>query len=60
MENKVETSSYAKGKILLEIFHFAVVCFMLVIPWLLKSESDKLLSVYDSSLICPLLPEKLS
>lgn len=45
---------------LLEILLFAVICFMLVIPWLLKRENGKLLSVYDSFLMCPFVHEKLS
>lgn len=44
----------------LEILLFAVICFMLAVPWLLKRESGKLLSVYDNFLICPFVHEKLS
>lgn len=35
-------------------------CFMLLIPQLFKSENDKLLSIHDSFLMCPLVREKLS
>lgn len=44
----------------LEVFFFVVICFMFVILGFFKSESDKLLLVYDSFLMCFFVYEKLS